>query len=189
MQHEILDFWFGPSGESPYGKSRDEWFRKDPAFDRLIAARFGEPLAAAIAGGFETWSGSPRGSLALVILLDQFTRNVHRDTPQAFSGDQRALAVARTSVDRGDDDALIPVERWFLYMPFVHAENEDAQQRSLELFMRLRDESGLAEPLLWAEKHAAVIRRFGRYPHRNAMLGRSSTPEEAAFLLEPGSRF
>ena len=189
MQQQILDFWFGASGEPSHGESRDEWFRKDPAFDATIAARFREPMREALGGGLESWSSSPRGSLALVILLDQFTRNVYRDTPQAFSGDRRALAVARAAVDRGDDDMLIPVERWFLYMPFVHAEDEQAQKRSLELFTRLRDQTGLAEPLLWAEKHAAVIRRFGRYPHRNPILGRSSTPEEQAFLREPGSRF
>jgi uncharacterized protein (DUF924 family) len=189
MQQQILDFWFGAAGEASHGQSRNEWFRKDPAFDALIAARFGELLREALDGGLETWSSSPRGSLALIILLDQFTRNVHRDTAPAFSGDRRALAVARAAVDRGDDHVLIPVERWFLYMPFVHAEDEEAQQRSLELFTRLRDETGLAEPLLWAEKHAVVIRRFGRYPHRNALLGRSSTAEEEAFLHEPGSRF
>src|SRR5438270_8364834 len=95
MQQQILDFWFGAPGEPSYGESRDEWFRKDPEFDVTIAARFGEPLREAIGGGLETWSRSLRGSLALVILLDQFTRNVYRDTPQAFSGDRRALAVSR----------------------------------------------------------------------------------------------
>src|SRR3954452_14642527 len=111
VQQQILDFWFGASGEASHGESRNEWFRRDPAFDALIAARFGEPLREAIDGGLETWSNSPRGSLALVILLDQFTRNVYRDTPQAFSGDRRALAVARAAVGRGDDGVLIPVER------------------------------------------------------------------------------
>ena len=121
--------------------------------------------------------------------LEQFTRNAHRDTPVAFAGDARALATAQDAVDRGLDRALDPYGRWFLYMPFVHAEDRHAQERSLALFGALANETGLAGPLEWAHKHAEVIARFGRYPHRNAILGRTSTPEEVAFLAGPGSRF
>ena len=124
-----------------------------------------------------------------MLLLDQFTRNSFRDTPRAFAGDVLALAIADDAVARGDDRALIAVERWFLYMPFEHAESPAAQERSLELFARLRDETGVTEPLAWAQRHAAVIRLFGRFPHRNSILGRPSTPEELAFLAAPGSRF
>jgi uncharacterized protein (DUF924 family) len=124
-----------------------------------------------------------------VILLDQFTRNVHRDTPRAFAGDVRALATAEDAIGRGFDRALDGFERWFLYLPFEHAESADAQARSLQLFSGLARETGNPVPLEWARKHAEVIRRFGRYPHRNAILGRASTPEEDAFLREPGSRF
>src|SRR5437660_4594493 len=186
-QHEILDFWFGVPGSVEYGQARDVWFRKDDAFDALVRAQFGGAVEAAIAGGFGDWT-APRGELARVILLDQFTRNIYRGSPRAFAGDARALATAQDAVSRGDDRELIPVERWFLYMPFQHAESVEAQAHSVELFTRLRDD-GLAAPLEWAQRHAEIVRRFGRFPHRNTILGRESTPEETAFLSLPGSGF
>lgn len=182
---EVLDFWFGPK---PW-TSREAWFRKDAAFDGAIRERFGATIEAALAGAFADWCDTPEGALARVIVLDQFTRNVFRDTPRAFAGDPLALATARVAVDRGFDRALDTHGRWFLYMPFEHAEDWAMQQRSLALFGALSRESGEAGALEWAEKHAEVIRRFGRYPHRNAILGRESTPEEIAFLAQPGSRF
>jgi uncharacterized protein (DUF924 family) len=182
---DVLDFWLGP----PPHAARGEWFRKDPAFDATIRARFGDTLAAALAGAFGDWCATPHGALARVIVLDQFTRNVHRDTPLAFAGDERALATALDAVDRGLDRRLDKYERWFLYMPFEHAEDRAMQERSLALFGALAADTGDAGALEWAEKHAAVIRRFGRYPHRNAILGRRSTPEESAFLAQPGSGF
>jgi uncharacterized protein (DUF924 family) len=127
--------------------------------------------------------------LARVLVLDQFTRNCYRDSARAFAGDALALAAATAAVDQGRDRELIPVERWFLYMPFEHSESSVAQARSLALFAQLSRETGLTDPLVWAEKHAAVIRRFGRYPHRNALLGRESTAEEIAFLATQGSNF
>lgn len=187
-QQAILDFWFGPPQTETYGTTRDCWFRKDAAFDAEIGQRFGTVLETALGGGLGDWT-EPRGALARVIVLDQFTRNCYRGSPRAFAGDAQALAAATAVVDQGRDLELIPVERWFLYMPFEHSESAQAQDRSLALFTRLRDETSLADPLLWAEKHAAVIRRFGRYPHRNAMLGRASTTEEIAFLATPGSNF
>jgi uncharacterized protein (DUF924 family) len=188
MQEEILEFWFGRRGTPEHGGSRSVWFRKHPAFDAEILARFGVAIETALAGGFADWA-SPRGALARILLLDQFTRNGFRDTPRAFAGDARALAIAEELVARGDDLALAPLERWFVYMPYAHAESSYVQEQSLTLFRRLRDETGLAEPLPWAERHAAVIRLFGRFPHRNAVLDRASTPEEVAFLAAPGSRF
>jgi uncharacterized protein (DUF924 family) len=188
MRSEVLDFWFGAPGTAEYGTARDFWFRKDPAFDARLWSRFGPMIEAALAAGFEDWS-SPHAALARILLLDQFTRNCFRDTPRAFAGDAQALAVAERAVDRGDDLPLSGVERWFMYMPFQHAESLVAQERSVELFRRLRDETGLDNPLPFAERHAEVIRRFGRFPHRNAILGRASTPEEIAFLASPGSRF
>lgn len=185
---EILDFWFGPQASDAYGSARVEWFRKDPAFDAQIRAHFGTPIETALAGGFADWT-SPRGTLARILLLDQFTRNTFRDTPRAFAGDTLALSLAEQAVARGDDGHLIPVERWFMYMPFVHAESPRAQQRSLELYRQLRDTTGLAEPLVWAERHAKVVELFGRFPHRNAILGRESTAQETAFLGTQGSRF
>ena len=185
LAREILDFWFGP----PPHAARAEWFRKDPSFDAAIAARFGAAIEAALTGAFRDWHSATRAALARVLLLDQFTRNAFRDTPRAFAGDAEALATAIAIVDAGLDRALDAFERWFLYLPFEHAENATMQQRSIELFTRLADDTGDRAALEWAAKHAAVVRRFGRYPHRNAILGRASTPEEVAFLQEPGSRF
>jgi len=185
LAREILDFWFGPLPHA----ARAEWFRKDPAFDAAIAARFGADVEAALLGAFRDWHSDARPALARVLLLDQFTRNVFRDTPRAFAGDDEALAAASAVVDAGLDRTLDAFERWFLYLPFEHAESAAMQQRSLELFTRLADDTGDRSPLEWAEKHAVIVRRFGRYPHRNAILGRVSTPEEIAFLQEPGSRF
>jgi len=185
----ILDFWFGAEDARSASAPRDVWFRKDAAFDAEIRERFGTAIAVAVAGGYGEWCATADGALARVLVLDQFTRNVHRDTAAAFSGDSRALATAEAAVARGLDRALKPFGRWFLYMPFEHAEDAVAQQRSLALFGALAEESGLTAPLEWAQKHADVIARFGRYPHRNAILGRTSTPEEVAFLSQPGSRF
>ena len=188
MQDEILDFWFAPRGSAEHGRTRELWFRKDAAVDQSIRARFGGAVETALAGGFGEWT-TPRGALARVLLLDQFTRNIYRETPRAFAGDTLALGISTAAVANGDDQSLIPVERWFLYMPFVHAEDPDAQETSLELFARLRDETGLSEPDVWAERHAVVIRRFGRYPHRNAILGRESTAEEIEYLATGGRSF
>lgn len=181
----VLEFWFG---ETPHA-ARDVWFRKDGAFDETIRARFGDDVAAALAGAFGEWCATPQGALARVILLDQFARNLFRDTPRAFAGDAAALATAVEAVDKGFDRKLDRFERWFLYMPFEHSEDPATQERSLALFGALSAETGDPSALQWAEKHASVIRRFGRYPHRNAILGRVSTPEEIAFLTQPGSRF
>jgi uncharacterized protein (DUF924 family) len=188
MQQAILDFWFGQAGTAEYGTERDFWFRKDAAFDADVRGRFAAAIDSALSGGFSGWR-SPRGTLARILLLDQFTRNAFRDTPRAFAGDSHALALSEEAVGRGDDRLLIAVERWFVYMPFEHAESLPAQERAVELFRRLGEETGLAGQLAWAQRHAEIIRRFGRFPHRNAILGRPSTPEEIAFLATPGSRF
>lgn len=185
----VLDFWFGAPGSPAHGTTRPEWFRKDAAFDDEIRRRFDTGIAIALAGGFGEWCLEARGALARVLLLDQFTRNVFRDTPRAFAGDERALATADDAIARGLDRQLDGHGRWFLYLPFEHAESVAAQERSLVLFGELARETGNDAPLEWARKHAEVIFRFGRYPHRNAILGRASTPEEVDFLSQPGSRF
>ncbi len=185
MRDEILRFWFGPT---PHVE-RDVWFRKDPAFDATIRDRFGAAIDTALAGGFLDWNATAQGALARVLLLDQFTRNVFRDSPRAFAGDADALAAAQATIDAGLDRSLDAYERWFLYMPFVHCEDRAVQQRAVELFAALAAETGLDGPLQWAQRHAALVRRFGRFPHRNAILGRTSTAEEAEFLRQPGSRF
>lgn len=184
---QVLDFWFG---RPPTTTPRPEWFRKDPAFDATIRERFGPALAQALSGGLADWDGTREGALARVVVLDQFTRNAFRDTPRAFAGDASALAAAQALVARGDDRRLSALQRWFAYLPFEHAEDLAMQHESLRLFGALADESpALADALVWARKHHDVIVRFGRYPHRNAVLGRVSTPEELDFLREPGSSF
>lgn len=193
---EVLAFWFAsaqvpadPATADTTFAQRREWFQKDPAFDAGIRERFGALIAQALAGGLGEWCGTAQGALARVIVLDQFTRNAFRDTPAAFSGDERARATADAAIGRDFDRALAPVERWFLYMPFEHGETLADQERSLALFGQLAAETGLRGPLEWAERHERAIRRFGRFPHRNTILGRASTPEEIEFLRSPGARF
>jgi uncharacterized protein (DUF924 family) len=182
---EVLDFWFGV----PPGKARAEWFRKDAAFDAGIRARFGALHARAAGGELEAWRGAADSMLALIVVLDQFSRNMYRDDPRAFAQDAHALACANEALARGDDHGLLPVQRQFVYMPLEHSESLADQDRCVRLMESLEafeETRGLAE---WAEKHRAIVRRFGRFPHRNAVLGRATTPEEAEFLKQPGSGF
>ena len=182
---EVLDFWFAGSAEA-----RAEWFRKDSAFDALIAERFGALVEQALAGGLAAWSGKPDAALAQVIVLDQFTRNIFRDTPRAFAGDALAIGAAQAMVTHADDLALPPLQRVFAYLPFEHAEDRAMQHESLRLFGTLTvADAALAAYEDYARRHAEVIERFGRFPHRNALLGRESTAEELRFLQQPGSRF
>lgn len=185
---EALDFWFGAAGSPERGSTRALWFTKSEATDAEIRARFGAAVEAALAGGLHDWQATPRGTLALILLLDQFTRNTYRDTPRAFAGDAQAQALARQLVASGADRGLTPHERWFAYLPFEHSESLADQHESLRLFGALEQEAPLGA-LEWARKHYEVIARFGRYPHRNAILGRQSTAEEIEFLQQPGSRF
>ncbi|MBK9363429.1 MAG: DUF924 domain-containing protein [Rubrivivax sp.] len=182
---DILDFWFG-AGDRP----RAEWFRKDPAFDAAVRERFGPLIEQALQRGIDDWAHSPQPALARIVVLDQFTRNVFRDTPAAFAGDALALAAAQELVAGGQDRRLTPLQRWFVYLPFEHAEDRAAQQESMRLFGLLAAEHPeRADALEWARRHQVVIERFGRFPHRNAILGRASSAEEAAFLRQPGSSF
>ncbi len=189
LTSDVLAFWFGPLDASGRTTAREVWYRKDPEFDAEIRTRFGGAVSAALAGGYGEWCITASGALARVILLDQFTRNIFRDTPRAFAGDERALATAQDAVKRGLDRELEVYHRWFLYMPFEHSEDPGIQHRSLELFAALAREMGDHDPLDWAQRHADVISRFGRYPHRNAILGRASTPEEIEYLAQPGAGF
>lgn len=185
---DVLDFWFGAPGGPDYGKQRPFWFAKSDATDELIRGRFADAVGVALKGQTDHWALTPRGALASIIVFDQFTRNIYRDTPRSFDGDAQALRLASNLVDRNDDRLLAPVERWFAYMPFQHSEFRNDQEESVRLFKQLAQE-GLPEPLPWAIKHFDVIKRFGRFPHRNAILGRESTAEEIEFLKEQGSRF
>ncbi len=186
---EVLEFWFGAPGTPGHGQPRPEWFRKDPAFDEAIRSRFLALHARAALGECERWREAPASLLALVVVLDQFSRNLYRGDARAFSQDAQALACAEEMLARGWDARLLPVERQFAYLPFEHAEDLAMQDRSVSLFASLEafaETKGLTE---WAEKHRVIVRRFGRFPHRNAALGRESTAEETAFLREPGSSF
>jgi uncharacterized protein (DUF924 family) len=181
----VLRFWFG----EPRGPSRAEWFRKDAAFDEEIRARFGAVHAAAAARELDAWRASPEPMLALVIVLDQFSRNLYRGDARAFAQDAHALDCAQEAVARGDDLALLPVERQFLYLPYEHSESLVDQEIGVERMTSLdafEETRGVGE---WAVRHRDIVRRFGRFPHRNAILGRDSTPEEIEFLKQPGSGF
>jgi uncharacterized protein (DUF924 family) len=185
---DVIDFWFGAPGSPEFGKPRELWFRKSEETDATIRERFGADVEAALAGRRNDWARTPRETVALVLLLDQFTRNIFRDTPRAFAGDAQALRLVRGMVERGEDRTLAPIERWFIYLPFEHSESLPMQQEALRLFGQLASE-GHPDALVWAQKHHDVIARFGRFPHRNQILGRVSTPEELSFLQQPGSRF
>lgn len=186
---EVLDFWFGAPGSPELGRNRKQWFEKSVPFDELIRERFLATYEAAAAGRCDDWAERPLAALALVVVLDQFPRNLFRGTPRAFATDAAALAIAQGIGARGFAAAYVPVQCCFAYLPFEHAEDRAAQAESLRLFERLRGDPGSAGTIAYAQRHYAVIERFGRFPHRNAILGRASTPEELAFLATPGSSF
>jgi uncharacterized protein (DUF924 family) len=177
----VLSFWFGPNPAS----ARAQWFKTDPAFDRAITMLFGPDYDQARAGKLSAWEDRPEAALALTIMLDQFPRNMFRGTARAFESDALALQVAEKAIARGYDRHVTRVQRAFFYLPFEHSENIAHQERSLALFGALDD----ARSADYAEQHAAIIRRFGRFPHRNAVLGRQSTPEEIAYLKETPPSF
>lgn len=182
---EVLAFWFG---ENP-GAQRAEWFRKDAAFDATIRSRFGALHEAAAKRELEAWRAAPETMLALVVVLDQFSRNLHRGDPRAFAQDAHARECANEALGRGDDDRLLPVQRTFLYLPLEHSEDLADQERCIALMEKLEAFAQTRGLVTWAVKHRDVIARFGRFPHRNTALGRPSTPEEIEFLKQPGSGF
>lgn len=186
---EILDFWFGTPNDADYGQPRKMWFTKNPEFDEEVELRFLSHYQQAATGQLDEWKTSPQGCLALIILLDQFPRNLFRGQPKAFATDSLALAYTKHAITQGFDQELLPLQRWFIYMPFEHSESIEHQHQSIELFQKLCEQENLTEPLDYANRHFKVIERFGRYPHRNDILGRETTPEEAEFLKQPGSSF
>jgi uncharacterized protein (DUF924 family) len=193
---DVLTFWFGEleaAGDLDTSKSK-LWWVGGPELDAEIKERFGTRVAEALAGKLEAWRESPRGCLALVILLDQFTRNIGRGTPDAFEGDSAALEVSIEAQKRGFDRELRLIERAFLYMPMMHAEDREMARRSVETFDRLSKEIaalGRSYPDFrsHAVTHAEIVLRFGRYPHRNDVLGRTPSSEEIAFVAEGGPSF
>ena len=194
---EVLDFWFADGLTSPRAllERVAVWFASDPEFDRSIDERFAELPDLAMSGGLDSWRESPRGTAALVIVLDQFPRNLFRESARAFAYDPLALGIARASVDAGVDLELHPAEATFLYLPFEHSESSADQDRCVSLYEALAKRSG-AEPretfenfVGYASQHRDIIREFGRFPHRNSVLGREPTAEEIAFLEEGGADF
>lgn len=178
MYQRVIDFWFKDIEPS-------SWWKKDPDFDAHIAEEFGEVHSKAINCELYEWRDSPHGRLAEIILLDQFSRNIFRDTPKAFAADSLALALSQEAVRAQADKSLNPTERSFLYMPYMHSESPLIHKIALELY----EENGIQNNLNFEIRHKEIIDRFGRYPHRNSILGRESTREELEFLKEPGSSF
>lgn len=185
----ILEFWFGHFDEPGYGKPKAVWFSKKPEFDQELASRFLQDYQKAAAGYLDDWLDLPQSCLALILLLDQFPRNMFRGTPQAFATDWEALSAAHHAVAQGYDRELLPVQRWFIYLPFEHSENLEHQRRCVQLFQQLSHDPESAAAIASAFRHQEIIERFGRFPHRNSILGRTSTAEEKEFLKQPGSMF
>lgn len=184
-ERHLLDFWFGAATADGGYEHQLRWFRADPAFDAECSAQYADLCARAARGELDALQASAEGSLALVLLLDQLPRNIHRGRPEAFAADEKARAVARGAIERGVDRELPKLQRLFLYLPFEHSESLADQDLALELIAALGDE----EQTYWARHHRDAIARFGRFPHRNAILGRDSTAEETAFLNSPEPSF
>jgi len=180
---DILDFWF----EGDPSERREKWFGKEPAFDDLCA-RFTGEIRDARAGRYDEWAATPKGGLALIILMDQLSRNVFRGSAEAFAADAHALKFTHGMIASGFDTTLAPLERMFVYLPLEHAEAIEEQNRAVVLFESLRDSLG-PETVDYAHRHRDVIREFGRFPHRNAALRRTSTPGEEVYLARPGAGF
>jgi uncharacterized protein (DUF924 family) len=189
---DILLFWLGDLSENPFPTNKfGLWFANDPELDARIRDTFGDDIEAAARGDYDDWKGTPRGRLAMLILLDQFTRNVFRGTADAFKYDPIALEIALEGIEAGDDQALLRIERLFVYLPLEHAEDRELQARSVALFEALAAEAPESEQgaykefLRHAVLHREIIDAYGRFPHRNEILGRASTQEEIAYLEDP----
>jgi uncharacterized protein (DUF924 family) len=189
LARAILSFWFGDDPARPLANF-PRWFTRDDAFDAEVRTRFGETLRRAAEGAFEPWNDWPDTALALVILLDQFPRNIHRESRAAFAQDARARHCTLAGIVRGNDTMLSPVQRWFFYLPLMHSESLQHQDQGLALYHDLARgpnlstevAEALANVVSYAERHREVIARFGRFPHRNAVLGRVTTPAEQDWL-------
>jgi uncharacterized protein (DUF924 family) len=194
---EVLTFWFGELDEdgSASSETKSRWFKKDANFDREIEQGFGDTLEAATRGELDGWLESPQGTLALVVVCDQFSRNVYRGTARSFAQDERAMGYVRQLIDSGGLGELQPIHRTFAIMPLMHAEDRDLQAECVRRFEELAAATtGQVSELagnfaFYGRKHQEIVDRFGRFPHRNEILGRESTSEEAEFLTQPGSSF
>lgn len=185
----LLDFWFGAPGTADRDRARAVWFERDAEFDRSCGGGFLADHERAASGAYDRWLTERDANLALVLLLDQLPRNLFRDSPRAYASDAAALRAAQSAIARGFDRQLPPVRRRFVYMPFMHSEALVDQRRSVVLFATMAGDADNAGPLRSARRHCAIVARFGRFPHRNAILGRATTPEEAGFLAGPDAAF
>jgi len=193
----VLDFWFGAPGSANEiaARQRTLWFGKSAANDQLVVDHFSATLVAASQGELDRWALSPRTLLALIVVLDQFPHHIHRNHGLSFAYDAQSLALAQGMIQRGEDAQIAPIERVFAYLPLEHAESMAMQDLSVAQYEKLAAQASPAERDLfegfldYARKHREVVARFGRFPHRNELLGRTSTPEEIEFLKQPGSRF
>ncbi len=178
MYRKVLTFWFEEL-------TPNDWFSKSDELDKQIEARFGDLLEQASRAELFDWRSSAKGRLAEILVLDQFSRNIYRDTPKAFAQDPLALALAQEAINLGIERELSEIERTFMYMPYMHSESQKVHKDAMQLFNSLEDKQSYEYEI----KHKEIIDRFGRYPHRNAILGRECTEEETAFLKQPGSGF
>jgi uncharacterized protein (DUF924 family) len=185
----LLDFWFGPPGSDEREQSRAVWFASEPSFDAACRQHFLADHERAAAGSLTHWQAAPESCLALILLLDQLPRNLFRGSPLAYASDPLARQVARQALAAGFDACLPPVWRCFLYLPFEHSEDLADQAMSLRLYAGLPEDEDKPEQLDYARRHYEIIARFGRFPHRNAILGRASTAEEEAFLRQANASF
>jgi uncharacterized protein (DUF924 family) len=183
---ELLDFWFGAPGSPERGRDRAMWWEADPGFDAELRRRFLALHEAAAAGALDAWRATPEGALALTVALDQLPRNMFRGTPRAYGTDAQAREVAKAALARGDDRGLPFEMAKFFYMPLMHSEKLEDQRRCLALCKARPEGAGAAD---FARGHLEIVERFGRFPHRNAILGRPSTEEELEFLKQPGSSY
>ncbi len=186
---DVYEFWFGSPGSEGHGMARDFWFGGGPEIDAEIVRRFAKTYEEAISGRLESWFAEPRGAVSLIIVLDQFPRNMFRGSARSFASDHLALANAKKLADSPACETLITVEKMFAYMPFEHSENIEDQNRSVALFNAIDPHEDKGELIQFAVEHRDIIERFGRFPHRNSILGRDSTPEEEAWLQESDQRF
>jgi uncharacterized protein (DUF924 family) len=186
---EVLNFWFGKVEDQNYGKPCSFWFVKNDEFDLQIQSQFHNLYQQAASGELNDWQKQALSCLALIIILDQFSRNMFRNSPKAFATDEQALAVAKLAIKQQFDLQLMPVQRWFIYLPFEHSESLEDQETSLKLFSSLQAHEDSKSTIDYAYRHWEIIQRFGRFPHRNQILGRVNTTEETEFLKQPGSGF
>lgn len=192
---DLLETWFEGLGQADTTPLMQRWFGPDPERDARLQADFGDLLAQAEAGGLQEWETHAETLLALVVLLDQFSRNLHRGSARAFGNDQRARELARKALEQGWDQQLVPMQSMFLYLPFEHSEDPADQELAVSLFEALsasapaEQQAFFDSTLDYARRHRDVIARFGRFPHRNARLERPSTPAEELFLQQPGASF